>query len=430
MNIPVIPERIDGWTLEIIDALVEIRDIESETFDFKKDIPEDFHNDICAMANWFGGYLVLGIDEIHSTSDPNVIIRFNKTGFKGGKEDVIAQQISNHVYNVEPLPKVEYIHIQEKNNNNRFYTVLKITSEDSGKPYFLKNGMCYVRIGNTTKPATRSVILNLAMNKIVSRDEIIRHTNYLKEIYRKFTAVRPARIYGLLTLEVPTSYEDYVKSLNAVLLSSVTHTETHVSATFRDFIDITHSNWAISHLLTDPEYANMNKNWQDLIELRSEYKEIANSIKSKIDALVADSMKQHYPEFKEVADIKTVKDNCYSVSNVSETVSARMINNYDDSDKIPDFDVLSIEKLNDDYFVVSQYPIIRSRREEDLNIDQIRSILQTPFKSIEIKNQRKELDRIFGKAYYLCNEFSKQLKSLIDDFNGGDVIKGRCKLGF
>ena len=104
--------------------------------------------------------------------------------------------------------------------------------------------------------------------------------------------------------------------------------------------------------------------------------------------------------------------------------------NYD-SDNKPDFYDLNIEKLNDyDYVIISQYPIIWSGREEDLNIDEIRSILQTPFEKLEIKNRRKELDKILDEAFSLCKEFSKQLKNLIDDFNGGDVIKGRCKLGF
>jgi hypothetical protein len=73
------------------------------------------------------------------------------------------------------------------------------------------------------------------MNKIVSRDERIHHTNYLKEIYKKFTGIRPAKKYGLLSLEVPTSYDDYVKS---VILNPFTHKEADV--TFHDIIYITH----------------------------------------------------------------------------------------------------------------------------------------------------------------------------------------------
>jgi hypothetical protein len=334
------------------------------------------------------------------------------------------------VHNVEPLPKVEYVHIKEKNSDT-FYTVLKITSEDISKPYFLKNGMCYVRIGNTSNYATRTVILNLAMNKIVSRDEIIRHTNYLKEIYRNFTAIRPAKKYGLLILEVPTSYEEYVKSLNTVILNHHTHKENSVSVNFHSIIYIKHWDWAISHL-SHSEYSSINKNWQDLMKLTSEYNEIVNSIKLKIEDLLVDSMKQHYPEFKNVVDIniKNSTDNCcYSISNATDIAFARMANY--DSDNKPDFYDLNIEKLNDyDYVIISQYPIIRSGREEDLNIDEIRSILQTPFEKLEIKNRRKELDKILDEAFSLCKEFSKQLKNLIDDFNGGDVIKGRCKLGF
>jgi hypothetical protein len=234
-----------------------------------------------------------------------------------------------------------------------------------------------------------------------------------------------------LILEVPTSYEEYVKSLNTVILNHHTHKENSVSVNFHSIIYIKHWDWAISHL-SHSEYSSINKNWQDLMKLTSEYNEIANSIKLKIEDLLVDSMKQHYPEFKNVVDIniKNSTDNCcYSISNATDIAFARMANY--DSDNKPDFYDLNIEKLNDyDYVIISQYPIIRSGREEDLNIDEIRSILQTPFEKLEIKNRRKELDKILDEAFSLCKEFSKQLKNLIDDFNGGDVIKGRCKLGF
>ena len=38
--------------------------------------------------------------------------------------------------------------------------------------------------------------------------------------------------------------------------------------------------------------------------------------------------------------------------------------------------------------------------------------------------------KITDKIYELCRLFSKRLQELIDDFRGGETIKGFCKLGF
>jgi predicted HTH transcriptional regulator len=113
MNIPVIPKRLGDWTIGAINSLIKIRDIESETFDFKKDVSDDLENHICAMANLYGGYIVLGIEEIKSSSDPHIIAEFKKVGFRAGKEDDIGKQISNSVYKIEPFPRTECLHIHE-----------------------------------------------------------------------------------------------------------------------------------------------------------------------------------------------------------------------------------------------------------------------------------------------------------------------------
>jgi predicted HTH transcriptional regulator len=67
MSIPAIPNRLKDWNIQVIDNLLPILSIESETFDFKgHDFNKELYCDLCAMANTSGGYIVLGIDENQS----------------------------------------------------------------------------------------------------------------------------------------------------------------------------------------------------------------------------------------------------------------------------------------------------------------------------------------------------------------------------
>jgi hypothetical protein len=404
MNIPLIPERLEDWTLELIDSLTELKDLESETFDLKKEVTRELYHHICAMANSSGGYIVLGIEEIKSGSEPQIISGFKKVGFKIGKEDEIGKQISNSVYCVEPIPKAEFTHIKDK--DNRFYTVLHISSEDINKPYFTKSGRCYIRIGNSSKPATRSTILNLAANKIISRDVILQHTKYLEEIYKKLTGIRPHPKNGLLSLEAPTNYNDYLSNI----LFIFGHEGTPV-----DYVDIKymkHTDWA----------------WKEILELIAKYTEITNSMKSTIEEFIADKMKSRYDTFKPVSEIEYSPYNCYSVSNISELTFRQFIT-YNKNDKKPGFSFLRSQILEGDgYFAI--YNLIRSQSKEDLEPDKLIRILQDVCESTDIMNQHKQLDKILDETYSLCEIFSKALRTLIDDFDGGDIIKGSCKLGF
>ena len=184
MELPKIPENPTDWTIEKLDELIKIPDIESETFDFKKE-PNELEEHICSMANTRGGVLVLGIAQIDS-EDGTRIIRFEKKGFPRGSEETITNQITNSVYNIEPIPEVKIEHLKE---DEKFYTILKIESKNSGKPYFVKNtDQCFIRLHNSKRRASRSVILNLFSGAAEKRENIERlrsSSNLLKEEINK-----------------------------------------------------------------------------------------------------------------------------------------------------------------------------------------------------------------------------------------------------
>src|SRR5205807_7839929 len=64
-------------------------------------------------------------------------------------------------------------------------SIIKISSVDIQKPYFTKNRcQCYVRVGNTSKPASTTVVLNLLSDFTERKSSVIKlrlATNFVKE---------------------------------------------------------------------------------------------------------------------------------------------------------------------------------------------------------------------------------------------------------
>ena len=114
MKFPSIPQNPKNWEIDNINELIKYPNIESETFDFKKE-PSELDEHICAMANTMGGILVLGISQVKS-KDGKRIIRFKKSGFLKGKEETILNQIVDNTFKVDPLPEIDVEHVHEKDN--------------------------------------------------------------------------------------------------------------------------------------------------------------------------------------------------------------------------------------------------------------------------------------------------------------------------
>jgi len=172
MKIPTIPQSMDEWNIEKLNELTKYVGIESDTFDFKKE-PNELEEHICAMANTKGGYLVLGIEQIKS-EDGKRTIRFEKHGFALGSEDSLQNRITSGVLLIEPIPNVEIKHIPE-DNEDKFYTIIKIENRNSAKPYFVKStDQCFIRINDSKIRANRSIIFNLFGFSLEQRKNIER----------------------------------------------------------------------------------------------------------------------------------------------------------------------------------------------------------------------------------------------------------------
>ena len=155
MGIPNIPQNLDDWDMDTIDSLLRISTIESETLECKREIrPVALPKHICSMANTHGGFIIIGLDEKKTNG---VKSGYNKFSW-GLDEDEINLQVANATHEVDPIPDVKPKCISD---GGKTYVVIRITEEKSKKPFFIKDGKCYVRIGSSSRPASRSVIMNL-----------------------------------------------------------------------------------------------------------------------------------------------------------------------------------------------------------------------------------------------------------------------------
>jgi hypothetical protein len=176
MDLPLIPPELEKWDISILDNLIKIRDIERETFEFKGVDFKQLYTHLCAFANYpISGFIVLGVKE----DKPE----FKKVGFDFDKEDWVRNEINNQMANVEPIPKIGVKPLHDE-DNGRLFPVLKIEGEVN-RPYFVKgSGQCYVRIGASTHPASRTTVLYLLSNIIAKRTDVERlrsAAGFLKE---------------------------------------------------------------------------------------------------------------------------------------------------------------------------------------------------------------------------------------------------------
>ena len=205
------PDSIDDWTIDVINKLVKLRDVESEGFDFKdrnvnKEDKLSMH--LCAMANTHGGFIVLGIREIKNNG---FLTGFEKRGFQKGQEDKIKNDITNHQVQIEPIPDIETKTIDD---GEKFFVAIHVNNKKINKPYFLKERGFYVRVGASSRLASRNTVLSLF-------SDTDRHVQDLKTFKASINIVRRALAHSLNKFEIlSSSHTNRIPQIDLTLLRS------------------------------------------------------------------------------------------------------------------------------------------------------------------------------------------------------------------
>ncbi len=182
------PINLEQWSLADIDKLVELRYPESDSLEFKENVPNDFERDICGLANSSGGFVVFGL----RGKDKAEV----KVGLPVSEEHTFNQKLTSKLAQIEPTPTVPPIKVLKE--SDRFYAIIKIDSVAHLRPFSIRNqGSFYVRLNGTTQPASRTIILNLFTESIGRRQRLIVLKNALEILIREIQLRKNMGVFSL-----------------------------------------------------------------------------------------------------------------------------------------------------------------------------------------------------------------------------------------
>jgi schlafen family protein len=176
LSSPQIPMELGEWNMDVLETLSKYREIERDNFDFKSrgvlnKGPDRLEIHVCAMTNTITGILALGVND---PSEDNPTATFTKDGFREETEIQTLDSIRNLVMKVDPLPKVTHKVLSDE-TDHCLYIILKVEGFESQRPYMIKDtSKIFVRIGDSTTPASRTTIANLFVNLLERRNSIRR----------------------------------------------------------------------------------------------------------------------------------------------------------------------------------------------------------------------------------------------------------------
>jgi hypothetical protein len=314
---------------------------------------------------------------------------------------------------------------------NKFYPALKIETEESKKPFFTNRGQCYIMVGNTSKAASRGFILNLLQRHVVTREELHNHTKYLKEIFEMISAISIFDDrYMMKRLQVPDNYKNYRINLAFGLFDSKVRQEHPYE--YIEIENVSHVDWALSHLESE-EYQSIHDQFAVIEESVKTYNKSIYSMHKIIQKQLKALLSKQFPGFRPRLDSDNREHNSYDIEKSSLYLIRKLI-----TSKLYNVDLndteLKIEHSPHDnlYFIETQGIglLMQSNNQDILSLDKLNSIFNTICGN---KVLNKHVNLIIKKEKHfdkMRTEFRKSIEKLVIDFNGGEVIKVYCKLGY
>jgi hypothetical protein len=141
-------------------------------------------------------------------------------------------------------------------------------------------------VGNSSRPASRSVILNLMQRHVVSRDDQRNHTNYLKPILQQLSAATViADREFRLRLNVPDNYTNYRMGIFTLFDRNL---EEKYPFQYVNIQDVRHMDWVLSHLRSNDYSAIYQSFDKVLLDI------LPTSSKSFCPGVIADIFESSY----------------------------------------------------------------------------------------------------------------------------------------
>ncbi|MBA3283954.1 MAG: hypothetical protein H0U27_02685, partial [Nitrosopumilus sp.] len=120
-------------------------------------------------------------------------------GFDNGSQHEMLRKVAQKIWLIEPIPLYEMTTIESQ---GKYQIILHIKSETYKRPFFAKN-KSYIRIGSSTLPANRNVVLSMANYNLIAHEDRKKHTEYIVGIFKQLTNLSIAKTnqnYSLVAL--------------------------------------------------------------------------------------------------------------------------------------------------------------------------------------------------------------------------------------
>ncbi len=166
------------------------------------------------------------------------------------------RKIEQKIWLIEPIPLYEMITIESQ---GKYQIILHIELETYKRPFFAKNNS-YIRIGSSTLPANRNVVLSMVNYNFIAHEDRKRHTEYIAGIFKQLTnlsIVKNNQNYSLVVLGDSLG-------LNPLFEKDILIIEERTDfGKLSDLNKIYHLDLAISHLKCE-EYHNKFKIFNEI----------------------------------------------------------------------------------------------------------------------------------------------------------------------
>lgn len=155
---------------------------EGPTLDFKESIPSDIGDSVTALANTYGGLILLGVKQ---KRDQGLAVPEAIIGVEGGRGEVVSKVVNAILSTVQPRPPFSVGAVSVEGESDRVVVVLRV-DQGLDTPYMYvgaQRNKVSVRVEDSNRAASREQIIDLVRRRDLGQKESERIMRSLGDPY-------------------------------------------------------------------------------------------------------------------------------------------------------------------------------------------------------------------------------------------------------
>lgn len=275
----------------------------------------------------------------------------------------------------------------------------------------------------------------IIQNRRHLQDRRERHTKDLYEVYKRITDVGIKKVEQNLELDFPVNYKEFRSNLDIIESMKKNYDPSLHRTTipyFHLYQEYEYFEFAMEHLQYK-KYNNIYKHWEKLNQLVEEYNKNPKFIDT-LEQRIQETLSREFSDFEEREDYR-YPDHFYSIRTITKYVSEIFYyyKEHKPENMLQDLIIDTFGSTPHHCICTgggSRSPQLGSIDRNKVNLDQYRTTLIQILNDGKLQTiQQKEILKyreILGKI----DEFSKELEILIKKLKAGELIEGKCPIGY